>query len=125
MITPVVLVVVIALAVVAAYAAEDSTARLALALIAGVAAIVGLFVVAVILPSPQGDGWPNRSQVWGHWVPTWQANLEVWSVLAWLAAIWGGSGDSAPLGKDPPPSGCSPARWRRSAPLRTATRRAQ
>jgi hypothetical protein len=79
---------VVAVALCAGYLAGKSSVRVTLYSLAGVAAIVVTFVSAVVVPSPEGDGWAGRVLVFGHWVPEWQANLEAWSLLAWLVGIW-------------------------------------
>lgn len=86
--TPAVLMVVVAAALAAGYLAGKSLVKITLVSLAGVAAIVVTFVAAVVVPDPEGDGWAGRVLVFGHWVPEWQANLEAWSLLAWLVGIW-------------------------------------
>ena len=53
--------------------------------------MVAVFVVAVVLPNPEGEGWANRVIVQGHWVPAWECYLAFWSVFAWfltVLAVW-------------------------------------
>ncbi len=87
MITAATLTLVVGCAVGAADVTRESLARLALLLLGGRLAIVAIFTIVVVLPNPEGDGWGGRADLWSLGA-AWQANLEGWSVLVWLAAVW-------------------------------------
>ena len=74
-------------AVGAADVSREKPGTPALSVLGGRLAIVAIFTIVVVLPNPEGDGWGGGG-TFGHWVPAWRANLERWSVLAWLAAVW-------------------------------------
>ena len=72
------------------YRTGHSIGRALGVLIGGLAFIVAVFIVAVVLPNPDGEGWVNRVLLLGHWVPNWEWNLEWWAFIAWFFAVWAG-----------------------------------
>ena len=55
--------------------------------VVGLAAMIAAFAELVVVRNPGGEGWADRYQVFGHWVPIWQCNLMEASAFAWLVAL--------------------------------------
>jgi hypothetical protein len=85
--TTVTLVGVIAAGLGAGFALSRRLWLLAVSAAIGVGAMIAVFVEFALLPNPGGEGWADRYDVSGHWVPIWQCNLVEASVFGWIFAL--------------------------------------
>jgi hypothetical protein len=87
MVTALTLCGVVALALIVGVATSARPAVTAVVGVVGLAAMIAAFAELIVVRNPGGEGWGDRYQVFGHWVPIWQCNLMEVSMFAWLGAL--------------------------------------